>query len=184
MDKDKFNVTVATKRYIDEDAKMVEETLYENTLLWTDSKNYLFAPSSYLVPKKDTCSVWKNYRVKRWWDILMDWDTVTVTVTVQASILEPCNWAFWEIIQGPRNVYYDKNEIIMWNEGKVWVRPLDDRWRNAVVKKKDWNFAFLVDNITLNPWESMSFEYDLEYHQLPLKKRSIHMIRSMENDLI
>ena len=173
MDKDKFNVTVSTKRYIDEDAKMVEETLYENTLLWTDSKNYLFAPSSYLVPKKDTCSVWKNYRVKRWWDILMDWDTVTVTVTVQASILEPCNWAFWEIIQGPRNVYYDKNEIIMWNEGKAWVRPLDDRWRKAEVKKKDWNFAFLVDNITLAPWESMSFEYDLEYHQLPLKKMSI-----------
>jgi hypothetical protein len=33
MDKDKFNVTEATRRYIDEDAKVVEETLYENTLL-------------------------------------------------------------------------------------------------------------------------------------------------------
>ena len=173
MDKDKFNVTDATKRYIDEDAKVVEETLYENTLLGSDSKNYLFSPSSYLVPLKDTCSVWKNYKVKRWWTILQDWDIVTVKVTVQASILDPCIWAFWDIIQGPRNIYYDKNEIIMWNEGKTWVRPLDDRWGHAEVKKKDWNFAFFVDNITLNPWESMSFEYDLEYHQLPLKEMSI-----------
>ena len=169
MDKDKFDVKKASAVFKDSEAKFVDTTLYENTLVWWwDWKNYVFAPSSFLDPDNpdDICSVWKNYRVKRWWSLLMDWDIVTVTVTVKASDLYSCVWAFGDIIQWPWNVYYDKDEII------EWIRP-GHNWRNAVVKKKDWNFSYIVDNITLSPGETMSFEYDLEYHHLPVKKVSI-----------
>ena len=168
MDKDKFDVDIMSRRFRNEWAKFMDMTLYENTLLWSSSKNYIFAPSSFLDPGNpaDICSVWKNYSVKRWWKVLMNWDIVTVKVTVKASNKAPCYWAFWEVIQWPRNVYYDENKIIQ------WVRS-GQNWRDAVLKKKDWSFSFLVDNITLAPWERMTFYYDLEYHQLPLQKMSI-----------
>ena len=168
MDKDKFDVKIMSKKFTNEWAKFMDMTLYENTLLWSDSKNYIFAPSSFLDPSdpNDICSVWKNYSVKRWWSLLMNWDIVTVKVTVKASDLFPCYWSFWEIIQWPWNIYYDENEIIQ------WLRP-GQNWRNAILKKKDWSFSFIVDNITLAPWERMTFYYDLEFHQLPLQKMSI-----------
>ena len=174
MDKDKFDVEVASKKFIKEEAKYVEVELFENVLWltwekeWNDSNIYTFAPSSYLDPwdPNDKCSTWKNYRVKSWDAVLMDWDIVTVRVTVKASSISACVWAYWDVIQWPRNIYYDENNIIK------WFKFLTNK-KNAVLKKKDWYFAYLVDNITLAPWEMMTFEYDLEYHHMPLKKMSI-----------
>ena len=169
MDKDKFDVEIASEKFKNEEGKFMDVTLYENTLVWWgNGKNYVFAPSSFLDPgnPEDICSVWKNYSVKKWWSLLMDRDIVTVRVTVKASDVYPCVGAFWDIIQWPWNVYYDENQII------EWVRPLWNR-RNAVLKQRDWNFTYLVDNITLSPWETMAFEYDLEYHHIPVKEISI-----------
>ena len=131
-------------------------------------KNYVFAPSSFLDPKnpEDLCSVRKNYSVKKWWWILMDWDIVTVKVTVKASDKFACNWSYGDVIQWPWNVYYDENWIIK------WIRFLENQ-KGTVVKKKDGNFSYIVDDITLKPWEKMIFEYDLEYHHMPLKKMSV-----------
>ena len=167
MSEKKFDVVQASKMFIKDDAKYVEVTLYENTLLWNEGrKNYVFVPSSYLDPAnpEDKCGIRKNYYVKRWWWLLMNSDIVTVRVTIEGYKM--CHWAFWDIIQWPWNIYYDENEVI------EWLRFIKNQ-KNAVVKKKDWNFSYMIDNIQLAPWEQMVFEYDLEYHQLPLKKMSI-----------
>jgi hypothetical protein len=39
-----------------------------------------------------------------------------------------------------------------------------------------------MDNITLKPAEKLIFEYDLEYHHLPLKKMSISYKTYWSND--
>ena len=170
MSSDKFDVGVASSQFIQDEAKFQDVTLYENTLVgatW-DSKNYVFVASSFLDPNnpQDKCSVRKNYRNKEWRSILMNKDVVTVKVTIKASDDTSCVWSFWDIIQWPWTVYYDES-------GKLkWIRFLQNQ-KNAVVKSKDWIFSYLVDNITLSPWEKMVFEYDLEYKSIPLKKMSI-----------
>ena len=168
MDKDKFDVQKASKKFIDESAKFVDVTLYENTLAWEwDWNNYVFAPSSYLDPNcdEDKWSVRKNYRVKKWWAILQDWDIVTVSVTVKAW-KEGFQWAFGDIIQWPWNLYYDENKILK------SIRFVKNKW-NAVIKQRDWNFAYIIDNISLSAWDTMIFEYDLEYRSVPLRKMEI-----------
>ena len=96
----------------------------------------------------------------------MNNDIVTVKVTVKASDKYSCIWTYWDIIQWPWNLYYD-------DECKMkWIRFLQNQ-KNAVVKSRDWNFSYLIDNIRLSPWEKMVFEYDLEYYQIPLRKMSI-----------
>ena len=178
MSSDNFDIGVASSQFIQDEAKFVDVTLYENKLVdGGDSNNYVFAPSSFLDPKNpaDNCSVWKNYYVKNWWKILMNKDIVTVRVTVKASDRGSCIWAYWDIIQWPWNVYYDES-------GKIkWIKFLQNK-KNAEVKGKDWNFSYLIDNITLFSWERMVFEYDLEYKQLPLKKMSITYNTFWSND--
>jgi hypothetical protein len=98
--------------------------LYENTLAWEwSSNNYVFAPSSYLDPgcAEDKWSVWKNYYSK-WWSILQDGDIVTVRVTIKAWDEADFHWAFWDVIQGPWNLYYDENKILK------WVRFVKNKW--------------------------------------------------------
>ena len=165
------DVDEASQQYIDEWAKYVDVTLYENELMWWwDWDNYIFAPSSFLDP--DACeggddgSVWKNYYVKSWWAILQDGDIVTVRVTVKANDFKPFNWSYWDIIQWPWNLYFDDYEVFK------WIRFIANQ-KNAVVKKRDGNFPYIIDNITLLPWEKLVFEYDLEYHAMPLKKINI-----------
>ena len=165
----KFDLSEASEKFIDEWAKFVDVTLYENDLFgWWDWNNYVFAPSSYLDPEcaEDIGSVWKNYRIKDWWTILQDWDLVTVTVTVKASDWASFQWAFWDIIQWPWNLYYDENKILK------SIRFVHNK-RNAVIKQRDWNFAYIIDKITLWPWETMVFEYDLEYRSIPVRKMDI-----------
>jgi hypothetical protein len=67
MSSDNFDIGVASSQFIQDEAKFVDVTLYENKLVdGGDSNNYVFAPSSFLDPKNpaDNCSVWKNYYVK------------------------------------------------------------------------------------------------------------------------
>ncbi len=177
MSKDSFDVSVASSKFIDEESKYVDVTLYENTLVWWSWKNYTFVPISYLDSNnpKDKCIVWKNYKVKSWRNILMDGDIVTVSVTVKASDSSQCIWAYWDIIQWPWTIYYDDSNIMK------WIKFLQNK-RNAVVKSKDWSFSYIIDNIKLSPWEKMEFEYDLEYHPLPLKKMSITYDTFWSND--
>ena len=165
----KFDLSEASEKFIDESAKYVDVTLYENDLVWWwDWNNYVFAPSSYLDPdcNEDIWSVRKNYRVKSGWPVLQDWDIVTVTVTVKASNAASFRWAFGDIIQWPWNLYYDENKILK------SIRFVHNQ-RNAVIKQRDWNFAYIIDNISLWAWETMVFEYDLEYRSVPLKEMSI-----------
>ena len=175
MDKDKFDVDYMDAKYTNIAAKYVDTTLYENILFWWENEtdewhNYLFAPISFIDPDPmncdDPCKVHKNFSVKKWWWLLMDGDIVTAKVTIRAWAFCSCVWAFWDIIQWPWNAYYDEKEII------EHFRP-GINWKNAVLKKKDWNFAYLVDNINLAPGEVMTFEYDLQYHHMPTKKLSI-----------
>ena len=169
----KFDLSEASDKFIDEDAKFVDVTLYENSLVWWSSDsnspdNYVFAPSSYLDPTcaEDKGSVWKNYRISKWWSVLQDGDIVTVTVTVKAWDWGSFQWAFGDIIQWPWNLYYDENKILK------SIRFIQNK-RNAVIKQRDWNFAYIVDNISLGAWEEMKFEYDLEYRSVPLRKMDI-----------
>ena len=174
----KFDLSEASEKFIDEDAKYVNVTLYENDLIWWwDWDNYVFAPSSYLDPNcaEDKWSVWKNYRISKWWPVLQDWDIVTVRVTVKASNASSFQWAFWDIIQWPWNLYYDENKILK------SIRFLHNQ-RNAVIKQKDGNFAYIIDWITLWPSETMVFEYDLEYRSIPLRKMDITYETFYSND--
>ena len=167
MDKDKFDVQKASKKFIDESAKYVDVTLYENTLSWEwDWNNYVFAPSSFLDPgcAADVGSVRKNYKTKS--SILQDGDIVTVTVTVKASDEQSFEGAFWDVIQWPWNLYYDENKILK------SIRFTLNQW-DAVIKPRDWNFAYIIDNIKLLPWQKMKFEYDLEYRSVPLRTMEI-----------
>ena len=167
MDKDKFDVQKASDKFIDESAKFVDVTLYENTLEWENWNNYVFAPSSYLDPEcgEDIGSVRKNY-YKKGWGILQDGDIVTVKVTVRAWEWGSFQWAFWDIIQWPRNLYYDENKILK------SIRFLSNKG-DAVIKQRDWKFAYIIDNISLWAWQEMVFEYDLEYKSTPLRKMEI-----------
>ena len=165
----KFDLSEASEKFIDESAKYVDVTLYENKLLWWwDWDNYVFAPSSYLDPTcaEDKWSVRKNYRIKKGWPVLQDWDIVTVTVTVKAWDESNFVWAFWDIIQWPWNLYYDDNKILK------SIRFVKNKG-NAVIKQRDWNFAYIIDNISLWAWDTMVFEYDLEYRSVPLRKMEI-----------
>ncbi len=178
MDKDKFDISAASTKFVNDESKYVDVTLYENTLVWWwESKNYTFVPISFLDPdnQNDKCVVRKNYRVKSWNKILMNGDIVTVRVTVKASDSSSCIWAYWDIIQWPWNIYYDSNNIIK------WIRFLQNQ-KDSIIKSKDWNFSYIIDNIRLLPWEKMVFEYDLEYHALPLKKMSISYDSFWSND--
>jgi len=170
-----FDVKQASQQYVDEWAKFVDITLYENKLdyesnvnWWLWMNNYLFAPSSFLDPDdpNDIGSVWKTYSVKSWSDILQDGDIVTVMVTVKASNLYPFQGAYGDIIQWPWNLYFDEDKIFKWIE--FIHNP-----SNAVVKKRDWSFAYIIDHISLAPGDKLVFKYDLEYHHIPLKKISI-----------
>ena len=164
-----FDVSKASQQYVDEWAKFVDVTLYENELVWwKDWNNYLFAQSSFLDPEyvDDKWSVWKNYSVKSWSNILQNGDIVTVKVTIKASDGYNFRWSYADIIQWPWKIYYDENKIMK------WIRPWHN-WRKSVVKKRDWDISYIVDNIVLSPWEMMDFEYDLEYVQVPLKKISL-----------
>ena len=176
MSADKFDVWAASQKIISETAKYVNVTLYDTTLLWTEEKNYIFVPSSFLDLKnpEDRGSVWKSYS---WWSVLLqDGDIVKVKVTIKASDKYPTfAWAYWDVIQWPRKISYDGNGIIK------WFKFLTNQ-RNAVVKKKDWNFAYIVDNITLKRWEVLEFEYELEYHHVPLKNMSISYETYWSND--
>ncbi len=164
----KSDISEMSQRYVDEWAKYVDITLYENELMrWWNWDNYVFAPSSYLDPGAwiygDDGSVRKNYYVKSWSAILQDGDIVTVRVTVKANDYKPFRWTYWDIIQWPWNLYFDEHEMFK------WIRFISNqRW--AFQLKRDGNFAYIIDNITLSAWEKMIFEYDLEYHNMPLKK--------------
>ncbi len=178
MDKDKFDVSVASTKFVNDESKYVDVTLYENKLVWWwESKNYVFVPISFLDPnnRDDKCIVRKNYKVKSWNEILMNGDIVTVRVTVKASDYSSCIWSYWDVIQWPWNVYYDSNNIIK------WIRFLQNQ-KDSIIKSKDWNFSYIIDNIKLSPWEKMVFEYDLQYHALPLKKMSISYDSFWSND--
>ena len=178
MDKDKFDVEEMSESFIEWSAKYVDETLYENTLVWWwNLKNYVFSPSSYLDPGNpdDIGSVRKNYYVKSGWAVLMEWDIVTVRVTVKASDRKSFVWSYGDIIQWPWNVYYDDYGIL------EWIRFLKNK-RNAVVKSRDWSFSYIIDNITLSPWETMVFEYDLEYTQIPLRDISVTYVTFWSDD--
>ena len=112
MSNDKFDVWVASSQFIQEETKFQNVTLYENVLIgasW-DSKNYIFAASSFLDPNnpEDKCSVWKNYSVKSGGKLLMNNDIVTVKVTIKASNKASCIWSYWDIIQWPWNVLWSK----------------------------------------------------------------------------
>ena len=164
-----FDTEAASKKFIEEWAKFLNVKLYENHLVWwSDDGNYIFSPLSFLDPldPEDVWSAWKVYSVKSWWAILSEWDIVTVTVTVKASDSHNFNGAFWDIIQWPWKVYYNDENMF------EWIKFLNNqRW--AVQKQKDGKFSYIIDNITLWAWESMSFQYDLEYTGIPLKEISI-----------
>ena len=167
----KFDLSEASNRFINDWANYVDVTLFENTLVWWSNwewDNYLFVPSSYLDYRYGIgqASIWKNYRVTKWGPILQDGDIVTVRVTVHASNFENFHWAIWDVIQWPWNLYYDENNVLksikfVYNQGA------------SVIKPKDWNFAYLIDNISLPAGWVMQFEYDLEYRSVPLRKMDI-----------
>ena len=164
-----FDVSEGSQKFIDEAAKFVDVTLYENTLVgWWSWKNYVFAPISYLDISNpdDYAMASKSYRLKSWHTILQNGDIVTVSVTIYASPNHDFIWSFWDIIQWPRNLHYDQNKI------PKWIRFTVSPW-NAVFKGKDWNFSYIVDNIHLSAWRSMQFQYDLEYKNIPLRKMDI-----------
>lgn len=174
-----IDLTKASEKYLEDTVKFVDVTLYENELeWWWDGNNYLFAASSFLDPNNpdDIGSVRKNYRVNwSWPKVLQNWDTVTVRVTIKASNKYGFEWAYWDIIQWPWNLYFDDAGIFQGIRFKT-------NQGSAVVKKKDGNFAYIIDNIKLAPWEKMIFEYDLQYHSLPLREMSIAYKTFWSND--
>ena len=159
---DNFDTSKAAETLMNETTKFQEVTLYDTKLVWWDWWNtYTFAPVSYLDLNcwEDYWTSWKNY-IWTWWKILSDGDIVTVRVTIQAT--HNFWWSYWDVIQWPRKLYYDEHNIMK------WIRFVENQ-KNAVIKQKDWGFAFIVDNILLNAWERMVLEYDLEYHGTKLK---------------
>ena len=102
MDKDKFDVQKASDKFIDESAKFVDVTLYENTLEWENWNNYVFAPSSYLDPEcgEDIGSVRKNY-YKKGWGILKDGDIVKINTKKDAS--PSMEWIDYAKTSGAKN---------------------------------------------------------------------------------
>jgi len=161
-----FDVNKASEQYVNKALKYQEVSLYENELVWWSWHMFPFVPISYLTPDSvgDKAAVWKNYSVKNGGSILADGDIVTVTVTIQAR--QSFVWSFWDIIQWPWKLYFDDDNIFEWIE-------FISNQKNAVVKKRDGNFAYLIDNISLNAWETMVFKYDLEYAATPLRKMDI-----------
>ena len=175
---DKFDTSKAVEKFQDESIKFQDVTLYENTLVdGGSSKNYIFAPISYLDPNcgEDIGSAWKNYRLKSWSAILQEWDIVTVRVTVKASSQSAFRWAFGDVIQWPWKLHYDENYILK------WIRFIQNQ-NGAEVKKRDWNFAYIIDNISLWAGQSLVYEYDLEYTSIPLKDISISYETSWSPD--
>ena len=163
-----FDVKQASQKYVDDWARYVDVSLYGDD--WK-TQNYLFIPSSYLWPQ-DNLIAWlvkKNYYVKSWSTILQDGDIVTVRVTITgnpASIIPMDWWIFADIVQWPWNLYYDDEWML--KSFRFISNP-----SGAVLKRKNWEFAYVVDGISLWAWAQMSFEYDLEYNYFPLKKLSI-----------
>mgnify|MGYP002853791363 CR=1 FL=1 len=180
-----FDVSQATKSYMEEALKYQDVTLYETWLLWGKAWTYLFAPISYLDVEhceKDKGMAWKTYKVKSWWAILQNWDIVTVTVTIMASPIDYFYWSFWDVIEWPWNVYYDKNNIITWTSFMSWINIWDSQRNGVVVKPKDWWFAYIVDNVRLSPGQSFSYTYDLEYQWIQLRKMDISYVTYWSND--
>lgn len=164
------DVDVASQRGIDEYMKYQEVSLYENKLVtWGEWDNYIFEPISFLDPDndpRDRARVWKNYTSHSQWSVLQSGDVVTVRVTIEA--VKPIVWSYGDIIQWPWKLHYDEKNVF------EWIRFITTNTkRNAVVLKRDWNFSYIIDNIELWWWETLIFEYDLEYKELQLRDMSI-----------
>ncbi len=161
MDSEHFNVDEASKKFAEKQSVYVDVTIFGDPLVWGswESKNYLFVPVRYLEAANSPCEVSKTYHPRTSKPILEDGDIVTVSVDISGN---GCVGAYWDLVRGPRNLYYNNDGLVksfrfIWN---TW---------SAVLRWRDWNFAYIVDNIQ---WWT-SFEYDLEYHHVPLKKMSI-----------
>lgn len=160
MDIDHFNVDDASKKFVEKESIYVDVTIYGDPLVWwlPDQKNYVFVPLRYLDDAWSPCKVSKTYhpQTSKW--ILEDGDIVTVSVNIGPG----CVGAYWDLVKWPWNIYYNKDGTVksfrfLWGTG------------SAILRGRDWNFAYIVDNIH---WQT-SFEYDLEYQHVPLKKMSI-----------
>ena len=172
---DNFDVNKASQKFVEESLKYQDISLYENKLVWWNEwNNYVFVPISYLDQNnsEDVAVVWKTYSSKKWW-ILTKWDKVTVTVNILAK--RSFIWSFWDIIQWPRSIRYDEKNIF------TWINFIQNQ-KNAEVKKRDGGFAYLIDNISLNPWEKLVYQYDLEYSDLALKNMYITYDTFWSND--
>ena len=161
---EKFDFKQASQKITDEWAEFVDVSSY-----WEDwiYRTRTYIPISFLDPEHPNpdleykCFAHKNYFVKSGWTILQDGDIVTVKVSISCD-WDVEDWSFIDAIEGPWNVYYDEN----W---KMQSLRLD--WvPEGIQREKNWNYDYTVDNIW---WWSSSFEYDLEYHHIPLKKISI-----------
>lgn len=171
---DWYNLDQWVQKYLELANKYANVTLFENTLLWQNTKNYTFIPISYLDPDQwDLVKVRKNYSSSNDW-MLSEWDKVVVTVTIKAY--RPFKWAFWDVIQWPWTIYYDNNNVFK------SINFLSKQW-NAQVKQKDWNFAYLIDNIELNKWEVFKFQYELKYNPVPFKTMDITYQTFWSDDL-
>lgn len=117
-----------------------------------------FDPVKY---RKTYERVWNKTWPLEWWDI------VKVTVNLQ-SICGGWIFALLDVIQWPWTLYYDENDNFLPN-GYDWPVTEDNfpRWRRwAVLKPRDGQFAYVLDNINL-AWttcEVFQFQYFLEYN--------------------
>lgn len=104
----------------------------------------------------ESISVYKQYKDKNW-GVLLSWDVVTITTT----ILSLKNWV--------QATYLDR---LSW----PWQIATDDDNRILSFVKKSWNFStgdivwtdsdavlFVLDDISLNTRQSLSFSYDVVY---------------------
>ena len=158
------DVDVWSQTSLEKWAKYRDVTLYENKLVWWgDGDVYTFVPLSFLDEdcEEDKAYAYKTYSYKGW--TLKDWDKVTVTVTLVAK--KSVVLTFWDIIQWPWKLYFDDENYFKWL--KI------PQGKNVQLKKRDWNFAYLLDNISLWWGETFSYSYELEYQALKLKDLSL-----------
>lgn len=163
---DKFDVDKASSVFSQDLTKYQDITLLENELAGNAGQNYTFIPISYLDDSplsEDKALVWKTYSSNG--GVLQPWDKVTVTVTIMA-LKSFSQWTFWDIIQWPWKVYYDNKHVFK------WIKFLQNQ-RNAEVLQRDGNFNYLIDNISLSAWQSLVYQYELEYANVPFTKINI-----------
>lgn len=188
------DIDQASKRWLENWAKYQDVTLYGDSVL-------PFAPISFLDDdsRYNPVYVYKTYIVPSGVSFpLKQGDKIWVVVTIKNISKNPSSTLdvlFWDVIQGPWNLYFDKDDIFEWirilgyntwsklreNRNKIlynyfnvafWTWKVFKKWE-IELKKRDWKFSYLVSKKWLKPWELFRIWYELEYTDIKVKDVSL-----------